>query len=164
MSTVVSPGGSAEMLGKINQVPIWEVSTPALGVRNSSVEAMQNSFAAQAATCHPRRHRVDDYSAPNRWIHLFSFNTPYRESQPMRPRRTTVRPRNPKGRLHFHEVVQPRIHFHKGQHGRALLMGFLEPVEGFLFLLQTRVGTAIVNVFHGSVLGTDNHSECCLRQ
>src|ERR1700674_4024471 len=40
-------------------------------MRNSSVEAMQDSFAAQEAACHPRRHRVDDYSAPNRWLHFF---------------------------------------------------------------------------------------------
>jgi len=34
---------------------------------------------------------------------LLSFNTPYRESQPMRPRRTIVRLRNPKGLLRFHD-------------------------------------------------------------
>ena len=34
---------------------------------------------------------------------LLLFNTPYRESQPMRSRRTLVRLRNPKGLLHFHD-------------------------------------------------------------
>src|SRR2546430_15909938 len=33
-------------------------------------------FAAQEAACHPRRHRVDDYSAPNRWLHFFRSTLP----------------------------------------------------------------------------------------
>src|SRR5437667_10374779 len=36
---------------------------------------------------------------------LLSFNTPYRESQPMRPRGTSVRLRNPKGLLRIFMIA-----------------------------------------------------------
>jgi hypothetical protein len=65
-------------LGNGPEVPIWEISTAALGVRNSSVEAMQafGSLLRKRPAGLIVTLRIDEYSAPNRKFHCFGSTLP----------------------------------------------------------------------------------------
>jgi len=85
--------------------PIWEVSTAALGVRNSSVEAMQDfgSLLRKQPAGLIVTLWVDEYSAPNRRLHfcrpcLMGLNVSVRDQQ-----HRGARLLSPKRRLRFYD-------------------------------------------------------------